>query len=249
MTASTNTDGLWIRRLQPADPHAPTLVCLPHAGGAANFYFPMARALAPACEVLAIQYPGRQDRFQEAPLESVDELVDLLFPLLQRNTEGPIGLFGHSMGGALAFELARRFEEEGSVPTALFVSSRRSPSSYRAPDYIHLGTDDDLVARLRLLDGTDQRLLNQELLELTLPALRADYKAIETYQYRPGPPLSCPVHALVGLDDPVVTEAEARAWSEHTTGPFALTGYSGGHFYLLDHQEAVRLTVSERLNG
>lgn len=129
MTSTVRTDGLWMRSYQPAAPSAPKLVCLPHAGGSASFFVPMARELAPRCEVLAIQYPGRQDRYAEPVLETVDELADRLFPVLRRNVEGPVALFGHSMGATLAFELARRFEAAGTVPSALFVSARTAPSA------------------------------------------------------------------------------------------------------------------------
>jgi pyochelin biosynthetic protein PchC len=240
MTGTISTDELWIRRYCPADPGAPKLVCLPHAGGSATFYAPMARALAPRCEVLAVQYPGRQDRLAERPLETIDEIAEQLFPLLRRNIGGDVVLFGHSMGATLAFELARRFEAAGTVPSALFVSARPAPSRHRTDGTVHLGTDRQLVERLNALGGTyGQMLDDEELARLVLPAVRADYKAIETYRYRPGPKLTCPVHVLTGDEDPMVTEDDARAWGTHTTGAFSLDTYSGGHFYLIHHQDRI----------
>ncbi|QKW11215.1 thioesterase [Streptomyces sp. NA04227] len=239
---------MWIRRYHPADPGAPKLVVLPHAGGSGTFYFPMSRALAPRVEVLAIQYPGRQDRRSEKLLESVDELADQLFPLLLDRLEGPFALFGHSMGASLAFEVARRLEEAGRAPRALFASARPAPSRQREGGTVHLGTDDELIALIKGLSGTDSQVLeDEELLRLTLPAVRGDYKAAETYRYRPGRSLTCPVYALTGDDDPMVTEDEARAWGEHTSGPFALDVYRGGHFYLVNHQAAINKSVTERL--
>ena len=63
----------------------------------------------------------------------------------------------------------------------------------------------------------------------------------------PGTPLSCPVTALVGDADPLVTPDEARAWAEETTGPFALRVFAGGHFYLTDHLRQVSQTVRASL--
>ncbi|MEV0177408.1 alpha/beta fold hydrolase [Streptomyces sp. NPDC050803] len=248
MTGTATIDDLWIRRYQHADPGEAQLVCLPHAGGSAAFFLPMARGLAGRCEVLAVQYPGRQDRRSEPLLESVDEIVEGLLPVLRRQARGPVALFGHSLGATVAFELARRLEALGTAPDALFVSARPAPSRHRAGGTVHLGTDDQLIARLRSLSGTAEQVLgDEELLRLTLPAVRSDYKAAETYRYQPGRQLSCPVHALIGREDPMVAEDEARAWSDHTTGSFVLHAYSGGHFYLADHQQEILGVISEQL--
>jgi surfactin synthase thioesterase subunit len=65
-----------------------------------------------------------------------------------------------------------------------------------------------------------------------LPGLRHDYRLAETYEPAPGPPLGCPITALIGRDDPEVDAAEATAWAAMTTGPFMLRVFEGDHFYL-----------------
>ena len=82
-----------------------------------------------------------------------------------------------------------------------------------------------------------------------LPALRSDYKAAELYHYRPGPDVGCPIVALIGDQDPKVSEAEARQWAERTSGGFELETYPGGHFYLNDHAPAVIRLIADRLAG
>jgi len=86
-------------------------------------------------------------------------------------------------------------------------------------------------------------------LRMILPAIRADYRAAETYVWEPGPPLSCPVTCLVGDDDPKVTVEEAAAWSEHTDGPFTLEVFPGGHFFLAQHQPAVIRLMTAQLEA
>lgn len=79
---------------------------------------------------------------------------------------------------------------------------------------------------------------------MVLPAIRSDYKAAETYVYAPGPKLTCPVTALVGDTDPMVSAEEAVAWSEYTDGTFELRIWPGGHFYLETHAADVVSTIS-----
>ncbi|MFC9279474.1 thioesterase II family protein [Streptomyces collinus] len=244
MTVGT---GEWIRRFHPAPRAAAQLVCLAHAGGAASYFFPVSRALSPAVDVLAVQYPGRQERRREAPFEDAELLADAVTGQLADLTDRPLALFGHSLGATVAFEVARRLEAAGTTLSALFVSGRTAPSRHRA-QWVHLGDDERLLAEIVKMEGTEPAMLQDpELVRMILPALRSDYKAAETYRYRPGPPLRCPVVALTGDADPQVTEAEAEAWREHTSGPFELRVFPGGHFYLNQHAGDVVALIRERL--
>ena len=237
----------WIRRFHPAPTAPARLVCFPHAGGSASYFHPVSAALAPSVEVLAVQYPGRQDRYAEPPVDDLFVLADQLVDVLAPELTGPVAFFGHSMGASLAFEVARRLEERGTQLLALFVSGRRAPSAFR-DERVHEKADDELLAEVKRLSGTDSRVLeDDEILRMVLPALRSDYKAAELYRYRPGPDVGCPVVALIGDRDPKVTEAEARQWAERTSGGFELHSYPGGHFYLNDHAAAVIRLIGERL--
>ncbi|MDB1089998.1 alpha/beta fold hydrolase [Streptomyces sp. ACA25] len=241
------TNDLWVRRFHPA-PEAPVrLLCLPHAGGSSTYFFPVSQRLSPRVETLAVQYPGRQDRRNEPCVESVHELADLLADVVEPWQDKPLALFGHSMGASVAFELALRLEARGTGPAALFVSGRRAPLAHR-DERIHQRDDDGLIAEIKRLNGTESSMLeDDEILRMVLPAIRADYKAAETYRYRPGPPLSVPVCALTGEADPKATTDEVRRWAEHTEGRFDMIVYPGGHFYLNTHAPAVIEEIASRL--
>lgn len=227
----TDTD-LWVRRFHPADDAPTQLLCLSHAGGSASYFFGVSAALSPDIDVLAAQYPGRQDRLREPCISSIHELADRLVEALEPLTGRPITIFGHSLGASLGYEVALRLEQSGVIPTALFASGRPAPSRSRM-ERTHLRDDAGLLAAMKELGGTETALLDDEdVLAMVMPAIRGDYTAAETYTYRPGPPLSCPIFALTGDHDPKVTVDEARAWGEHTASDFDLAVFPGGHFYL-----------------
>jgi surfactin synthase thioesterase subunit len=237
----------WIRSFGLA-PTAPVqLLCFPHAGGVAGFYGPLAAALAPEVDVLAVQYPGRQDRFQERLVDSVTELADGIAeaarPLLHR----PTAFFGHSMGAAVAYEVALRLEAGAHTLRTLFVSGQRTPSADR-DNGIHALPDDRLAAELRRLGATDPDILaHRELLDVLLPTVRADYRAIETYRRADEPPLDCPVVALTGTADPYVTVPEAAGWAGLTRRDFEFHALSGEHFYLDAQRDRVCEILRRRL--
>lgn len=230
----SDTD-LWVRRFHPADDAATQLLCLSHAGGSASYFFGVSKALSPEIDVLSVQYPGRQDRLREPCLTSVHDLADGLVAALEPLTNRPITIFGHSLGATLGYEVAVRLERAGIPPTGLFASGRPAPHRVRH-ERTHLRDDAGLVAGMKELGGTDTALLDDEdVLAMVLPAIRGDYIAAETYTYRPGPPLSCPIYALTGDSDPKVTIEETEAWRDHTSAAFELAVYPGAHFYLNDH--------------
>ncbi|GAA5701428.1 oleoyl-ACP hydrolase [Streptomyces avermitilis] len=240
MVSANRVDGnLWVRQFHPAPTAATKLVCLPHAGGSASYFLPVSKALAPGVDVLAIQYPGRQDRRHEKCIDNIAELADAVTAVLEPLADRPLVLFGHSMGATLAFEVALRLERKGIVPLALFASGRRAPSRHR-DESVHLRGDDEIIAELKTLSGTRSEVLgDEEILRMVLPAIRSDYKAAETYRYAGGARLTAPIHAHFGVEDPRVSLDEAQAWADHTTGHFELRSHPGGHFYLNDQAPRV----------
>ncbi|GAB3887909.1 alpha/beta fold hydrolase [Kibdelosporangium lantanae] len=248
MTYDPEDANRWIRRYHPA-PHAPVrLVCFPHAGGSASYYFPVSRALTPDVDVWAVQYPGRQDRRTEPLIDTIESLADAVLAHLTGPDDRPLALFGHSMGATLAFEVALRLERRGVDPVALFASGRRAPSCDRDETF-HLCRDDELVAEIERLSGTDARLFaDEDIRRMALPAIRSDYRAAETYRYRGTTQLRTPVHVHVGDADPKVSVAEAEAWRRHTSGHFDVEVHRGGHFYLNEHADRLVRSIRQVLD-
>ncbi|MFF8393047.1 thioesterase II family protein [Streptomyces sp. NPDC016172] len=250
MTSPTKAErDLWIRQFRPSTPYAPRLLCLPHAGGSAGFYLSFSQALSPEVRVLAVQYPGRQDRHGEPAALSITLLAETLFDLLDPEDITPLTLFGHSMGSVVAYELARLLQAASRPPALLVASARRSPFLRPGPSFHHLG-DAAILAEVSLLNGVDAAPTEDPgILQMALPALRADFRAVETYRVAPGPALTCPVIAMTGVDDPRVPPADAGAWSTTTSGPFALSVHPGGHFYLVDRVPEVTTELKDLITG
>ena len=239
----------WIRVHRRA-PEGVRLFCFPHAGGAASYFYPWSTSLAGDIEVLALQYPGRQDRGGERCVRNIPDLADQIYEAIQPWLPETFAFFGHSMGAILAFEVASRIaREEGRGPAHLFVSGRRAPSLTRHEE-LHRASAAALVAEMRALGGTDPRVLQDEgLLNFVLPTVRADYAAIETYRFDSAPPLSCDITAMVGDGDPKAAIDDVAAWSKHGIGRFDLRIFPGGHFYLEDCRAGVLDAISSVLSG
>ncbi|MER7056116.1 MULTISPECIES: alpha/beta fold hydrolase [unclassified Streptomyces] len=242
----------WLRRFTTATGKGPRLVCFPHAGGSATAYTHLSRTLPADFDVVSVQYPGRQDRYDEAPFTSLAPLVEAvtgeLVHELAADPGRPYAFFGHSMGALVAFETARLLRRRGLPrPQRLFLSGRGAPG-LRAGADVPLYDDADVLAEVRRLGGTDHTMLdNPEVLEMVLPALRADYRALASYDWHGGEPLDTALTVLIGDRDPMVTVEEAATWRDHTSGDFRLEVFPGGHFYLADQVGRVAATVTAGL--
>lgn len=248
MSTADDVSTAWIRRYHPAAQAGKRLVCFPHAGGSASFFRPTSIRFSPQVDVVAVQYPGRQDRMREPCITDIATLADRIVDELLTLSEKPTVFFGHSMGSVIGFEVARRLERKGvNAPHTLIASGRRAPSTHRE-ETVHLRDDNGIIAEIKLLNGTDAGLLDDEdILRMALPALRADYRAIETYTADPGLSIRASITVLTGDDDPKTSIAEAQAWSRHTEGAFRIKVFPGGHFYLTRQQEAVNREIALEL--
>ncbi|WP_330256384.1 alpha/beta fold hydrolase [Nocardia sp. NBC_00565] len=248
--AIVGTDWLRVLRAHSAPRHQ--LLCFPPGGGAVTVYRALAERIDGGVAVVAVQYPGRQDRLGEPAIDDMDALVDrIVEEVLDQGPVQQLSLFGHSMGATVAFETARRLERKGQPITTLFVSGRPAPT-FVEERRLHLGSDDDLIGDLERLatDPASVKILRDEpgLAELVLPAVRSDYQAIETYRYREGAPLSCDVSVLVSTDDPTMTPGQGEQWREHTSGAFEHAVFPGGHFYLDDKVAEVADLIARTLH-
>lgn len=223
----------WLPQHRPDRTPAIRLFCLPCAGGGASRYRSWHQAVDEAIEVCPVQLPGRESRLNEPRLDTLHDLVNGIAEGIEPLLDRPFALLGHSLGGLLAFEVARDLRNHGLAPKHLFICGTPAPQLPRTAPHVHNLPDEELLTYLKELDGTPDRVLNEGWLRATyLPVLRDDLKVYETYLFARDAPLSCPVTTWGGMEDARVTEASLLAWKEQTRGSFTNAMFSGGHFFL-----------------
>ncbi len=196
-------------------------------------------------EIAFVQLPGRGIRLLEKPYETMEELVKALqlsyIDLQPKKTF----FFGHSMGARVAFELTLSLQKINQPPPVhFFASACPAPCTVRKEDNIHHLPDDEFIGKLDELQGSPAEVLqNRELMELVLPALRADFKIVENYRNQNTYSIKSCVSVFAGKEDKIEID-EMQPWLNKFTEATGVHWLPGNHFFVDNQRPALQATMN-----
>jgi len=157
--------------LRPGDADTPALFLVHAVFGDTYFFRYLAAALAPGRPVYGLRALGMEEG--ETPLRSIEEMAERYVASIRAvQPEGPYHLVGSSMGGVIAYEMARRLTADGHRVELVGFLDTGAPGEAPAPDegkagmlfeveaLHHLlgGADPEAVAALERMESRDERL-------------------------------------------------------------------------------------------
>lgn len=247
--------GSWFVYAPRASRPALRLFCLPYAGGSASFCSAWDQYLPAAVEVVAIQLPGREQRFMEPVCTDVSAVLDALVPELRGRLSIPFAVFGHSLGAAIAYELISELQRRRlAQPLIFFASGRQAPQFSERDVPIHSLPDAQFCEQFlqrRSSKDLQSLLSDEDARQVFLPQLRADYRLAENYRFDPrrAVRLTCPIVAMdCEADAGAIDPLELSGWREHTGGPFRMYRFPGDHFFIESARAQVLKVISAELS-
>jgi len=228
------------------------LFFFPYAGGGPPVFSQWMRELPGHVEGVVAHFPGRGSRYRESPIHNLSALVEKLSQAIQTHADKPFAFFGHSLGGLVAFELARQLRRHNlQGPQILFISACGAPYISNPHPPLHQLPDAEFLEALKALNGTPSELQNNAaVMGLLLPTLRADFEIIETYHYNSDlPTLDVPILAFGGLDDPRVSRERLEGWALLTNASFKSQYFPGDHFFINTARDSIIASITAELQS
>lgn len=208
------------------------LFCFPYAGGDAGIFKQWNEKLQGIFQVFPIEYPGRGKKAKLPLVNNFNELLNELEFEILANAKSSFALFGHSLGGIIAFEMVRRLEKRGLSPKFLVVSACPAPKHIHKFSGTRLLTDEDFIVKLEKLNGTPvSHFEDQAFRSFFLPILRNDFALLEGYSASSDLVCSTSITVFRGSEDEHVTNEEARTWSE-VSKQTRIVEIPGDHFFI-----------------
>lgn len=225
------------------------LFCFPFAGAGASIFRSWIDRLPDDLEVLAVQLPGRENRFREPCVNAMEDIVQALHNDIKKSIEGPFAIFGHSLGSLIAYEVLRALTASGkNRAEVFFASGSPAPHLCSGSDTPLRFSHAQILADLQKISGPHTDLLcNPELLEMFLPVLQADFELYANYRYRDQWHLSCPIVAIRGKDDTYVEHESQLEWKRHTASTFQFHVVPGKHLFMIDSVANLLPLISRHL--
>jgi surfactin synthase thioesterase subunit len=239
----------WLRVVRRSAEPSIRLICFHCAGGSASMFRSWSGSFGAGVEVLAVQLPGRDDRYGEPALSDMGELLAQLTTVLQPSQAGRFAYFGYSMGARVALGLAQAARAAGAPgPELMFVGASPAPClDIPVPAWDR--PEQELRSYLRAMGGMQpEAAANRELVDLIIPVLRADLTAVARWDWQYASRLECPIVALAGEADDYASPSRMRGWRRETKQEFEVRTFPGAHFFIREEAEKVRNLVAQHIS-
>lgn len=227
------------------------LFTIPYSGSSASIYLRWNRLLPDQIQVVPLELPGRGKRFGSKLCDSMPELIEDLYSHIQDQLDGqPYAIFGHSLGGLVAYELCvKLMEHKHNLPMHLFLSGCNPPHLRYGEKNLHTLPDAIFLEEIVKLGGTTKELqVNPEIMRVFVPIIKSDYRIYELYAGK-GKVVQLPIDfsVLAGKNDPLMPMGNGIEWESYTKSSFRFIQMEGGHFFIHDQLESVINAVESAL--
>ena len=229
----------WFKEFRLTDQPSCRLFCFPYACGGASLFRHWPKSLPANVDVLGMQAPGRECRYQEPPVGSLTETVGILRKEIDKYLDAPSVFVGHSSGALVAFELLRSLDHAAKrCVKAIVISAKRAPHLPRIKGPIHDLPFDELLQKLKTMDSIPDGLLeDRALMRLFTPLIRADFALSETYRFVAAPKERTKAVLFWGRDDADVPRESMLEWQRHFSQEIELHTFDGPHLFIRTHHD------------
>ena len=238
---------VWVRKVNnPLKVHAQIVCFPPNGGGATSFRNWSTNMAKQGWEMFVVQPPGWEERFTEAPVDDLQEIVQAVSSELAKLlTPTRFVFYGHSLGALLAFESAHYLQAKHTLcPRHLYVAAWSAPTiPYKHPHNVPLDVFEPstpthvLTSYVQHFTYLDPLLAaNPAILKRLKPCLAAGVNMCKAYTYKHAHELPCHITTLSGSKDDFAPTSNMPGWAKllDKKYKYGTEVYRGAHMFLQD---------------
>jgi surfactin synthase thioesterase subunit len=222
------------------------LFCFPYVGSGVSVFASLAKQLSSEIELIGIQLPGREEHSEAAPYRRMNELIETLMAVFPEQ-ESEYYIFGHSLGGVIAYEFVLALQKSGrKLPAILFVSGCNAPLQASQTAAHRLGTEELVENVIFRYESSKNLAERRKAIQENLDLLRADLELSETYQPT-RQIISIPLTVIGGRQDPLTEVKKMKEWILLCENAFSIQFVEGGHHLVTEHQNELGRIIKEQM--
>lgn len=229
------------------------IVFFPYLGGYVTAFNELISKIDNDVEIWVANPPGHGMSNLEL-VEDMTELVDRYYNEVIKFMNDECYFFGHSMGGNIAYFLAKKIcESEDGItkPKGLIISASTPPLTMDGLKYSEL-PDSELIDIISGCGALPNDFLeDRELMAMLIPIFRADYKILETgSEIEIGTPLNMDTYLIWGDLDKIEPISLLAKWLKYFACKLTVLPIkNAGHMLINSHSEIVAEYTRKIVSG
>lgn len=219
------------------------LYLLPYAGGT-SFSYSRWR-FDEGIDVHLIDYKGHGSRLKETLDSSFENLVDDVTKMILNQTDGKdVNIFGHSMGGLVAWDIVNNLRRKGISCRNLIVSACVPPHLFNFEQYKVLATENGLLNFLKQEQRLSEKQIDSKMFrEVVCPASINDYRLLTLYRRTKWEKADIQIACLYGNRDSMIDIQLIDKWHDYSSICFKMFEFDGDHYYIEDQRNISKLEI------
>lgn len=225
------------------------LFCIPYAGGSSSVFYKWKNYVDKRIDLYPVELAGRGTRINEPLPASLHDIVDDIYHSIKHHIEeGSYGIFGHSMGSLVAYELCKRIRKEKNRQCShAFFSACSAPHVERDRN-IHKLDDAEFIDYIINVGGISEGFLeNKELCDLFFPIIRADFKIVGLYEFVEEDSLSGTDVTVFYSKKDILDEKDIFEWQSCVANTVKFVEIDGGHFFINNNANSVVSVINNTI--
>ena len=214
-----------------------TIFIIPHAGGSSAYYSRFKLYHDDYLEFIPIELSGKGKRIGEKEYHSFQELVFDVYTIISRHMQSKecdIAVWGHSMGGIIAYEVMKLLERRYLNRTKLLiVSGCDTPENLNISHSFEVKDVERIRADLIQREWIPEPITSDnKTFDFFINILLNDLRLLSDYKYEDADKqLNVPIVLINGSNDTFVKHKESD-WDLYTKGVVYYHIFEGGHFFM-----------------